>query len=135
MLGYTDISTVKLDFDNTSFKVVKYWAIRTMKWFKLRGFIILKSSINHYHVVFDKTVTWNKNMHIVAWVTLESKNEQLKSYLVMQCIKESSTLRVSSKKEKSSPRIIFRYGKQHNEIRGFLRYRELIKTINALIHI
>jgi hypothetical protein len=50
-LGYTDKSTVKLDFDDAYFKFVKYWALRTMKWFKLRGFIILRSSKNHYHVV------------------------------------------------------------------------------------
>ena len=30
----------------------------------------------------------------------------------MQCIKESSTLRVSPKKEKPSPRIVYRYGKE-----------------------
>ena len=33
----------------------------------------------------------------------------------MQCIKESSTLRVSRKKGKMSPRIVFRNGKQDKE--------------------
>ena len=104
MLGYTDKSTVKLDFDDVSFKFVKYWALRTLKWFRLRGFIILKSSKNHYHVVFDKSVTWKRNVHIMAWVGLESGNENLQRYQLMQCIKESSTLRVSTKKQKPSPR-------------------------------
>ena len=120
ILGYTDQTTVKLDFDNVAFKAVKYWALRVMKWFKLRGFIILKSSKNHYHVVFDKPVTWTKNLHVVAWVALESKNPKLQRYLIMQCIKESSTLRISLKNEKSPPRIVFRYGMQNHEIRSFL---------------
>ena len=127
MLGYTDKSTVKLDFDDVSFKLVKYWALRTMKWFKLRGFIILRSSKNHYHMLFDKSVTWTKNTHIMAWVCVESKNKGLIRWFLMQCIKESSTLRVSSKKDKSSPRIVFRYSKQDNEIKNFLKYRKFVK--------
>lgn len=86
-LGYTDKTTVKLDFDDASFKTVKYWALRTMKWFRLRGFIILRSSKNHYHVVFDRSVTWKKNTHIMAWVCVESKNKGLIKWFLMQCIK------------------------------------------------
>jgi hypothetical protein len=127
ILGYTDTSTVKLDFDDVSFKFVKYWALRTMKWFRLRGFIILKSSKNHYHVVFDRSVTWKKNVHIMSWVCLESKNKGLIKWFLMQCIKESSTLRVSRKKGKLSPRIGFRNGKQDKEIGDFLVWRECIK--------
>ena len=44
ILGYSHTSTVKLDFDDAEFKTVKHWALRAMKWFKLRGFIILKST-------------------------------------------------------------------------------------------
>jgi hypothetical protein len=129
-LGYTDTSTVKLDFDNVPFKTVKYWALRTMNWFKLRGFIILKSSKNHYHVVFDRPVTWKKNMHIVGWSCVESKNEGLIKWFLMQCIKESSTLRVSYKKEKQSPRIVFSFGKHNNEIKNFLALRKQIKRVD-----
>jgi len=132
MLGYTDKSTVKLDFDDAPFKTVKYWALRTMKWFRLRGFIILKSSKNHYHVIFDRSVTWKKNLHIVAWVALESGNPKLKKYHIMQCIKESSTLRVSAKREKLSPRVVFRYGEQDGAIKDFFRIRRLIKTLPSL---
>ena len=129
VLGYSDKSTVKLDFDDTPFKKVKYWALRAMRWFRLKGFVILKSSENHYHVVFDRSVTWERNMHIVAWVALESGNEKLRSYLVMQCIKESSTLRISNKGEKPSPRIVFRFGKQDKQVKYFLSWRKQIKEI------
>lgn len=36
-IGFTDDETVMLDFDNTSFKDVRYWAHETMKRFKLGG--------------------------------------------------------------------------------------------------
>ena len=73
----------------------------------LRRFFIFLEDIerfftNHYHVLFDRSVTWDRNMHIVAWVALESRNLKLQRYLIMQCIKESSTLRFSPKKENLS---------------------------------
>lgn len=127
--GITDKETVKLDFDDTPFKTVCYWALRTMKWFKLRGFVILKSSKKSYHVLFDRKVTWRKNVHVMNWVALESQNEKLKTYALMQGIKEDSTLRISPKGDKPSPRIVFRYGSQDNQIREFLEFRRFIKNI------
>jgi hypothetical protein len=129
ILGFTDIETVKLDFDDMKFKNVKYWAERTVKWFKLEGYIILKSSKNCYHVVFNRSVSWAKNLNIVAWVGLQSQNRGLIKWLLMQCIKQSSTLRTSPKPEKPSPRIVYRYGKQGQQISNFLKMRQLTKKI------
>ena len=100
-----------------------------MNWFELEGFIILRSSKYCYHVVFNRTVSWSENVMIMAWVAMESQNLNLKDYALMQCIKMPSALRVSSKKEKSPPRIVFRYGKQDKEIRNYLQHRRLIKNI------
>jgi hypothetical protein len=130
IIGFTDTETVMLDFDNTSFKDVKYWALRTMKWFNLEGFIILESSENHYHVVFNRKVSWSENMKIVAWVSLLSHNPMLEKWFIMQCIKEGSTLRISPKMDKPSPKIVFRHGKQDKQVREFLSYRRLIKNID-----
>jgi hypothetical protein len=129
ILGYTDTETVKLDFDDTSFKIVKYWAERTVKWFRLGGYIILKSSKNCYHVVFNRAVSWTQNLKVVAWVALQSQNSGLIKWLLMQCIKQSSTLRTSPKREKPSPRIVFRCGKQDQQIFDFLKMRDLTKKI------
>lgn len=129
ILGYTDTETVKLDFDDTSFKTVKSWALMTMKKFRLEGFIILKSSENSYHIVFNRLVSWSENTRVIAWVSLLSHNRALTKYLQMQCIKESSTLRVSEKQEKASPRIVYRYGKQDRQINDFLKFRGNIKSI------
>jgi len=129
ILGYSDRETVKLDFDDVPFKVVKYWAFRAMKRFRLKGFLIMRTSENCYHVIFDREVSWSENMRIVAWVALLSRFEKLKTWFLMQCIKESSTLRVSPKKEKPSPRIVCRHGEQDKGIRSFMAYRRKIKEI------
>lgn len=129
IFGYTDTETVKLDFDDTTFKKVKYWAERAMNWFKLGGYIILKSSKNCYHVVFDRSVSWTENMSIVAWVALQCKNRGLVKWTLMQAIKQSSTLRISRKGKKHSPRIVKREGIQDNEIGNFLEKRKNIKKI------
>ena len=127
ILGYTDRATVKLDFDGEQFRKVKYWADRAMRHFRLRGYVILKSSRDHYHVVFNKTVSWEKNCRVMAWVAVLSKNVGLRKWVLMQFIKDASTLRISSKADKTSPRIVFSEGKQDREIATFKRWRRLIK--------
>ena len=129
ILGFTDDETVMLDFDDTAFKTVKYWAQVAMKHFLLGGFLILKSSESHYHVVFNRMVDWAENMSIVAWVSLQSKNQNMLRYLRMQCIKKSSTLRVGPKGEKTAPRIVYREGKNDEQITLYLSHRKIINTI------
>ena len=129
ILGFSDTETVKLDFDDMPFRKVKYWAFKIMKRFKLQGCIILKSSKNNYHAVFNRSVSWSENMKIAAWVSLLSHNQAMTKYLQMQCIKESSTLRVSEKLAKASPRVVFRYGRQDRQINSFLEFRRVIKAM------
>jgi hypothetical protein len=129
IIGFTDTETVKLDLDNMNFGRVKYWATKTLKQFRLDGYLILKSSADSYHVIFDKAVTWTCNVGIVAWVCLMTKHRRLTEWLVMQLIKHASTLRISAKKRKPSPRIVYRYGTQDNQIKGFLLFRHQIRDI------
>jgi len=127
IFGYSDRTTVKLDFDGELFRRVKAWADRTMKRFRLGGYIILKSSRDHYHVLFNKTVSWEENGRVMAWVAVLSKNAGLRKWTLMQLIKGASTLRISSKGEKPSPRIGRREGMQDQEISAFLCWRRRIK--------
>lgn len=131
-LGYSDVSTVKLDFDRKSFKTVKYWAKRICKFFRLKGFLILKSSSNNYHVVFDRSVSWEENGKIMAWAALMVEGRglddcPLTKYTVMQVIKGMSTLRIGRKENKPSPRAVFKFGRRHNDIRNYLRFRRAYK--------
>lgn len=70
-----------------------------MKWFKLEGYLILKSSQNRYHVVFNRQISMPENMRIMSWIALQSHNLGLHKWFLMQCIMKSSTLRVSNKRE------------------------------------
>ncbi|EMR74149.1 hypothetical protein MCGE09_00177 [Thaumarchaeota archaeon SCGC AB-539-E09] len=72
-------------------------------------------------------------MRVVAWVSLLSQNQGLNKWLIMQCIKEASTIRGSQKKEKPSPRIVFRHRKEDNEIKNYMQYRRLsYKILRAI---
>jgi hypothetical protein len=141
--GDFDKETVRLDFDDTALDEVLLWCYRATFFFKLEGFLVLESSHKDYVVkqkrnifyrftkrsylvVFDRSVDWSLNVHIMNWIALESGNESLKKYVIMQCIKETSTVRISKKGKKPIPRIVFRYGSQDKQIRKFLETRKLI---------
>lgn len=129
-IGISDQKTLKLDFDGVRFQTVKYWSLRACKKFRLGGFIILKSSENHYHVVFNRPMKdWSENVKLVAWICLWTKYRTLTKWLIMQLIKESSTLRISPKGNKPMPRIVYRYGKQDKQIKEYEKTRRVIKRI------
>jgi hypothetical protein len=129
IIGFSDEETVMLDFDETSFKSVRFCARRVSRRFKLGGFIVAKSSEDNYHVVFNRRVTWTENMSIVAWTALMSRKEKLRTWLIMQCIKKWPTLRVTPKGQKPAPRIVCREGEQGDQIAGYLEYRRLARRI------
>lgn len=139
--------TIRVDFDNTILDEVKLWAYRALKWFKLEGFIILESSHKNYVVkekrkiffrlrkasyllIFNRPVEWIKNVKIMNWIAhevyLESGNEDVQRYVTMQCIKETSTVRISRKGKKPIPKVVFRFGLQDKMIRKYFGNRRLI---------
>jgi hypothetical protein len=143
VLGDWDKETVRLDWDDTALAEVKLWSLRACRWFKLEGFIILRSSMKNYLVkdkkkivysfkrgsylvIFDRPVNWESNVKIMNWVALESGNVNLQKYVRMQCIKKTSTVRISSKGNKPAPSIVFRYGAQDKMVREFLENRRFI---------
>ena len=133
ILGSTSSEAVTIDCDDMPFRVVKKWALIVMEKCRLGGFIILKSSRNHYHVVFDRTVCWEDNLSAVGWFSVLSHNPKLKDYHIMQSIKKSSTLRVVPKENKPCPKVVYRYGEQDHEIKDFLRHRDLVKRIYRMV--
>jgi hypothetical protein len=128
-IGYTSSTTVMLDLDNLGLEEVRYWAHKISEEFKLNGFLILESSERHHHVVFDRSVSPLDAIGIVAHACLEIKNAPLIRWFILQCRKEEFTLRISPKGDKPRPRIAYRYGKQNREIRRYLQYRRLIRSI------
>lgn len=96
-VGFTDQETVKLDLDNMGFSEVKYWASYACKEWKLDGYLLLKSSERNFHVVFNRSVEWNENVKVMAWVCRETKNEGLRRWFYEQVLRGDSTLRIGSK--------------------------------------
>lgn len=128
ILAFTDRYTVKLDLDETSFQTVLHYAKRVNRWFRLEGYLILRSSKGNYHVVFNKPVTWEKNVRVMAWACFISGfNPSLSRWFIMQCIKRSSTLRFGKKRGKPRPRIVHRHGRDDKRITVYLRSRVLAR--------
>lgn len=149
IIGNWSKNTVQIDFDKMPLDKVKYLAFRALNWFNLKGFIIFESSKKeyvakekgekgkvsyryfekNYLVAFDRPVRWAKNVHIRHWVHLACHSEDLDKWNEMQDIKESSTLRFSPKIDKPSPKIVYRYGSQNNQIKELLETRRIILNI------
>jgi hypothetical protein len=51
----------------------------------------------------------------------------LTKYVLMREIKTVSCLRIGKKKDKPSPRTVFKFGNQDNEIRNYLSFRRLFR--------
>jgi hypothetical protein len=147
--GDWDKNTIRLDWDDTPISEVKLWTYRALVWFKLEGFMILRSSakeyvvkskgkIIHRHkkasylVIFGKPVHWDTNVAVMNWTALESGNQNLQNYVRMQCIKKTSAARISDKSNpfKPKPKIVFRYGSQDRQIKKFLETRQVL--LNAI---
>ncbi|MEM3797746.1 MAG: hypothetical protein QXY74_04840 [Candidatus Bathyarchaeia archaeon] len=132
IVGISDKHTVMADLDNMNFKRVKSLALLTMKKFRLNGFIILKSSPRHYHVVFDKPMRyWSSVLKVIAWMGIVGNNCNLWKWMCMQAIKGYCTLRVSPKPVnpegvKPSPRVVYRYGSQENMVKEYLAFRKRV---------
>jgi hypothetical protein len=94
------------------------------------GKIIYKYKLGSYLVVFDRPIRWETNVKVMNWVALLSGNSDLQRYVRMQCIKRSSTNRISEKrsnyKVKPIPKVVFRYGKQYRKIQWFLETRKFL---------
>lgn len=134
ILAFTDRYTVKLDLDRTSFKAALHYAKRVNRWFRLEGYLILKSSKGNYHVVFNKPVTWKKNVRVMAWACfISSFNPALLRWFVMQCIKRSSTLRFGKKRGKPRPRIVRRHGREDKRIAVYLSSRVLARKCEEML--
>jgi hypothetical protein len=131
IVGLSDNRTVMCDLDNVSFMKAKSSAFLTLKRFRLEGFIILKSSPKHYHVVFDKPKRWSDVLKIISWVGIMANNMNVWKWVCMQAIKKYCTLRVSPKLVnpegfKPSPRIVYRFGSQNRQIQDFLTLRRRV---------
>jgi hypothetical protein len=131
-IGFFDYTTVKVDFDKKPFKIVNYYARRTCEKFDLGGYYILKSSEGNYHAVFNRSVSWEEDFQILSWLALLVEGKQLKTcpltkYVLMCGVKTVSCLRIGKKRDKPSPRTVFKSGKQDNEIKNYSKFKRNLR--------
>ncbi|MEO0252256.1 MAG: hypothetical protein ABIM44_08505 [candidate division WOR-3 bacterium] len=128
-----------VDLDGMPLEKVRELADLALKRFKLGGYVILESSPNNYHVVFDRPFRyWSKTARVMAWIAIISGNPNVQKWVCMQLIKEASTLRVSPKPTnpegyKPTPKIVYQYGGRNLGIKAYLEARmETLKLLKEL---
>ena len=126
--GFTTSKGLMLDLDNTSLKETKSISEHYCKRFKLEGYLILRSSPNNYHVVFNRYLSWRKTTEYLAkiqWRHMYHRHgdkPHLIFWITLQLCKGSETLRISSKKHKHKPHVVLFYGKTDKLINDYMQY-------------
>lgn len=130
--GFTTSHGLLLDLDHTTLKETIWIADKYLERFKLGGYLILRSSENNYHVVFNRYMTWKKVLGClfkIVWYYHYHKHgakPSLTFWAILQACKESETLRISTKKQKSKPKIIKRKGKTDKLIKDYIEFSEVM---------
>ena len=113
-IGFTTKKGLCLDLDYLSERKTKKLTETLYKKHKLEGYLIIKSSPKHYHVVFNRYLSWRKTLQILS--TVYSCFE----WMQWQIRKGEITLRISTKKGKNKPKIIRQKGQTDKLINDYL---------------
>lgn len=128
IVGYTSDHTAMLDLDGLSGNEVKELVDKLLARFKLRGYLILKSSLDGWHVVFDKRLSWKNVLRVIFAVPpCRRRWHGHLSWAELQAIKGFATLRIGNKSHKRSPRMVDAYGSQDGQIAKYLLCRKQVK--------
>jgi hypothetical protein len=145
VLGDHDTDIVKIDWDERLLTEVKRFSRLLNQRYYLDGFIILKSSTtlhkvrdetlekyacqyrtSSYHTVFNRPVSYLELISILAWLCLFTKDTKLETWFHLQLIKGTFTLRLGFKGKKKPPKIVYRFGNQHQQIAKYLSNRAFV---------
>jgi len=117
-----------VDLDQTTLKETKYIANKYLNRFKLQGYLILRSSQNNYHIIFNRYLTWKKTIEClfkIVWkyhYYYHQEKPHLTSWAILQICKGSLTLRISAKQNKHKPTIMCSCGLSDKLISDYLAY-------------
>ena len=130
-MGFTTNKGLLLDLDNTTLKETKKIAEKYVKRFKLEGFLVVRSSENNYHIIFNRYLSWKKTIEYlfkIVWLYHYHKHgdkSHLTFWAILQACKGSSTLRISKKKHKRVPHVIGTWGKTDKLINDYMLYYDM----------
>lgn len=96
IVGYTTQDHLLLDLDHTSlFKAVKIAKMIQKEYPDVGDCLVVESSKDHYHLVFDDVLEWEQIVRIIS--TLAALNIVEKNYRDVRNFRRDLTLRVSEK--------------------------------------
>ena len=79
-----------------------------------------------YHTVFNRLVSYQELISILAWLCLFTKDTKLITWYLLQNIKGTYTLRLGFKGKKKPPKIVYRFGNQDKQIAAYLSNRDFV---------
>lgn len=128
IVGYTSDRTAMLDLDGVTRNEAIELADELLLRFKLRGYVILKSSCDGWHVVFDRRLSWKNVLRVIfaAPPCRRRWNGHL-SWAELQAIKGFATLRICRKGHKDSPRVFHGRGFGTNQVAEYFLCRKKLK--------
>jgi len=107
----------------SSCKTQKIWNKET----DLKEKVIFKFKIRNYHLIFNRKMRSVSELHsILAWICLQTKDWDLIMWFLLQCVKQTVTLRTGFKGKTRPPKEVCRFGKQDKMIKEFEDNRQFI---------
>lgn len=128
IVGYTSDHTAMLDLDGVTRNEAIGLADKLLERFKLGGYIILKSSCDGWHVVFNRRLSWKNALRVIfAAPPCRRRWHRHLSWAEMQAIKGFATLRIGNKGHKRAPRIMGSAGSGGRQIAEYLLCRKKLQ--------
>ena len=114
-IGFTTTEGVCLDLDYITQEKADKRAVHLLERYKLEGYLLIESSPDHYHVVFNRYTDWRETTQIV-FSTFKAIE-----WGIWQARKGELTLRLSEKNGKNIPQLIKCVGKTDKLIKDYLK--------------
>ena len=135
VVGYTTQDHLLVDLDNCSLSRAKYTCrMLQTEWPFLGDILVVRSSPQHYHLICDDFVEWEKLVHIIE--ILADLCIVQRAYATVRTFRRDLTLRVSPKhgidRYRPSPEPCFLCRIEHicNGHQGINKYLDLLQIFN-----
>lgn len=123
-IGFTTEKGLCLDLDNVTRKKAEKLAESYLKKYNLEGYLLIRSSPKHYHLVFNRYLSWRKTLQII-FSTIKCLE-----WGIWQARKGELTLRISKKNGNNLPMIIKCVGKTNKLIKDYFEIYNLFNGNN-----
>jgi len=121
-IGFTTSAGLIIDLDDMNLPKVTRIVDKLYQTHDLEGYLIIESSPNHYHVIFNKYLEWNK----ITYILFNFVKNSVIGWSINQMRRGDLTLRISTNKG-HKPKILTVYGETDKLIKEYHTMYELFK--------